>query len=413
MRWNYKNLFIAFLLIVLAVLGIYFVVEKYVIGTTVTFDESIAVSEEVDLLLISKVSNFDAEGLTTIDLEAYNTIPFVYNEPFGDDISYEVVIPYDFHYVGIRRVSDGFIKYYDGKTVKSIYSDKVFHDVLLAQERVAFELHNKEVDSGYVTYIKAQNVKIPEFLHISAEYSELKFNKYKDMYVAMLPFDFKVESGIKHVRVWYDTYDGPDEKIYDVNVRNRQYSEQRLHIAKNIVQEKKTENARAEHALLMEKIFKKAEYDFDGEVGDVLINYSLPVGGRVTTEYGVTRYVNNELSPYSHVGLDLAQPEGKVIRACKDGKVVCAEPSTLTGNTIVISHGLGFYSVYYHLKRMYVSEGEIVETNNPIGEVGTTGFSTGPHLHFEITYYDKRLEPGNFIFGEAITYDSYKRLFNE
>ncbi len=411
MRWNYKNLFIAFLITVLAVFGIYFVVEKYVIGTTVTFEEGVIVTEESEELIISKILTFEEGAANNLELETYQSYPFIYNEPFGDDVKYEIIIPYDFHYVGIRRVSDSKLTYYQGKVVDVLYEDKTFHEALLNQKKVVFQLGDQAVDSGYVTYISAENVKIPEFLHIESDYADLQFIKYKDRYVAMLPFDYTVEPGTKHVNVSYDAYGGAYEEGFDISVNNREYSSQRLYISKNIVQEKKTKKAREEHALLMKKVFDKAEYEYDGDVSDAYKGYSLPISGRVTTEYGVTRYVNDSLSPYTHIGVDLAQPEGKVIKASKDGKVVCAEPASLTGNTVVISHGLGFYSVYYHLRKMYVSEGDIVKQNLEIGEVGTTGFSTGPHLHFEITFKDTRLEPGNFIYGEAITYDNYNRLF--
>ena len=72
----------------------------------------------------------------------------------------------------------------------------------------------------------------------------------------------------------------------------------------------------------------------------------------------------------------------------------------------MIDHGEGLFSVYHHMRTLSVNAGEIVERGQKIGEVGSTGFSTGPHLHFMISYYTMNLEPGYFLVGQPLTYDN-------
>jgi murein DD-endopeptidase MepM/ murein hydrolase activator NlpD len=127
-----------------------------------------------------------------------------------------------------------------------------------------------------------------------------------------------------------------------------------------------------------------------------------PVNGKLTTEFGETRYVNDFPTTYRHQGLDLAAPSGTAVKATNRGKVVLSRSLILTGNTVMIDHGEGLFSVYHHMNSLSVNIGDIVERGQKIGEVGSTGFSTGPHLHFMISYYTTNLEPGYFIIGEPI-----------
>ncbi len=133
--------------------------------------------------------------------------------------------------------------------------------------------------------------------------------------------------------------------------------------------------------------------------------FVLPVGySRLTTEFGQTRYVNNSPTSSRHSGLDMAAPTGTPIVATNNGKVTLAMNLILTGNTLVIDHGQGLFSVHFHMHELHVSEGQIVERGQQVGTVGSTGFSTGPHLHFTMSYFSHNLEPGYFLVGEPITF---------
>lgn len=142
-------------------------------------------------------------------------------------------------------------------------------------------------------------------------------------------------------------------------------------------------------------------------------SFVLPVRGRLTTEFGESRYVNGSPTSYRHLGLDIAAPAGTEVDAVNRGKVVMACSLKLTGNTVMIDHGEGLFSVYHHLKSYSVKAGEIVKRGQKIGEVGSTGFSTGPHLHFMISYHSVNLEPGYFLVGQPITYENYREFISE
>ncbi|SFI38945.1 Murein DD-endopeptidase MepM and murein hydrolase activator NlpD, contain LysM domain [Tindallia magadiensis] len=134
--------------------------------------------------------------------------------------------------------------------------------------------------------------------------------------------------------------------------------------------------------------------------------FIIPVKGRLTTEFGETRYVNNAPTSYRHSGLDIAAPTGTPVAATNRGKVVLAMDLITQGKTVVIDHGQGLFSVYFHLDELKTVENKVVERGEIIGTVGTTGFSTGPHLHFTMSHYRHNLEPGHFLVGEPITYQN-------
>ena len=118
----------------------------------------------------------------------------------------------------------------------------------------------------------------------------------------------------------------------------------------------------------------------------------------VTSEFGY------RVSPISgkwklHAGIDLAAPIGTEVFACKNGIVTTVAYNEIYGNYIAIKHDGNKTSLYAHLSKTLVKTGEKVSTGQTIGLVGTTGASTGPHLHFEVRENGKAQNPGNFVKG--------------
>jgi len=90
-------------------------------------------------------------------------------------------------------------------------------------------------------------------------------------------------------------------------------------------------------------------------------------------------------------------PTGTEVRACAAGKVVLARNRIVTGNSVVIEHLPGLYSLYYHMDSINVPEGIIVEASYPLGMSGSTGLATGPHLHWEIRVSTESADPDAFL----------------
>ncbi len=119
----------------------------------------------------------------------------------------------------------------------------------------------------------------------------------------------------------------------------------------------------------------------------------VPADGPISGVFGSQRILNGEArSP--HLGTDFAAPAGAPVKSAAAGVVVLAHPDLfLTGRTVMIDHGLGLTTVYAHMSRLDVADGDAVAAGQVIGAVGATGRATGPHLHFGVSWLDVRLDP--------------------
>ena len=126
----------------------------------------------------------------------------------------------------------------------------------------------------------------------------------------------------------------------------------------------------------------------------------LPVEGVVSTPFAAQRYVNgNARSPHS--GLDIAAPTGTPVKAPLAGKVLLVSDMFLNGTLVAIGHGDGLTTVYAHLNKALVTEGTILKQGDTFAEVGSTGRSTGPHLHWGVQFNGNKVSPKSMLITNA------------
>lgn len=112
-------------------------------------------------------------------------------------------------------------------------------------------------------------------------------------------------------------------------------------------------------------------------------NFIMPVENIISTMFGTTRIINKKKVSL-HRGLDIKGKEGEAVKASNRGRVVLAEELFFGGNTIILDHGQGIYTIYMHLSKFSVKPGYVVSRGEIIGSVGSSGRASGPHLHFGI-----------------------------
>jgi len=105
------------------------------------------------------------------------------------------------------------------------------------------------------------------------------------------------------------------------------------------------------------------------------------------------RRIYNRRPPSIHAGVDIGAPWGTKIMAANSGKIVLTSHLYFSGKTVIIDHGQGVFSVYGHLSKFLVKRGDLVKKGAPIGNVGNTGRSTGPHLHWSLRIFESRVDP--------------------
>lgn len=134
----------------------------------------------------------------------------------------------------------------------------------------------------------------------------------------------------------------------------------------------------------------------DGDGGASGFIWPCPSSRRITSDFGM-REIPTPGATANHNGIDIGASTGSAILASASGRVTTSKYSYSAGNYIVISHGNGVSTVYMHCSALYVSEGEMVSQGQTIGAVGSTGFSTGPHLHFGVMVNGAYVNPRNYV----------------
>ncbi|CAI8866582.1 Membrane proteins related to metalloendopeptidases [Pseudomonas chlororaphis] len=121
-----------------------------------------------------------------------------------------------------------------------------------------------------------------------------------------------------------------------------------------------------------------------------------PVSGPLSSKFGVRRFFNGE-ERNPHAGLDFAVPAGTPIKTPAAGKVILIGNYFFNGNTVFVDHGQGFISMFCHMSKIDVKVGQQLARGGVVGKVGSTGRATGPHMHWNVSLNDARVDPAIFI----------------
>ena len=175
-----------------------------------------------------------------------------------------------------------------------------------------------------------------------------------------------------------ETTENKDENIGGAQENNEQTNEEQ----KQVTEEKKEENKELSEQEQMEKEAKEIKEK---------ISFIAPIKGRISSTFGWRNPTTASVPKY-HTGVDIAANEGTIIKSATDGKVIMASSAGDYGNHYQIQID-DVIIVYAHCKKLYLKEGDTVKQGQNIAEVGSTGNSTGPHLHFEIRRNDKKIDP--------------------
>ncbi|MDH5776688.1 MAG: peptidoglycan DD-metalloendopeptidase family protein [Gammaproteobacteria bacterium] len=148
---------------------------------------------------------------------------------------------------------------------------------------------------------------------------------------------------------------------------------------------------------LKEKPLMTAALNTWTEQDEVPMSFIKPVEGRFSSQFGLRRQYNKQKRIRNHTGLDIAAPNGTPIIAPAKGRVIRTGNYFFTGGTVFIDHGQGLVTLYCHLSKIDVKEGDEVNQSDRIGEVGSTGRVSGPHLHWVVSLNNTKVEPKLFL----------------
>jgi murein DD-endopeptidase MepM/ murein hydrolase activator NlpD len=202
---------------------------------------------------------------------------------------------------------------------------------------------------------------------------------------ALVGIDLDVAPGDYDVKI---TADGSDAATYHLVVGPRQFPTRRLTVDEAFVNPPASEQERIERdSKLLERTWANSAHErlWSGP-------FVRPVPGEANSRFG-SRSIFNGVPRNPHGGADFLSGAGTPIHAPNAGRIAIARDLYFSGNTVVIDHGLGIFSLLAHLSEFAVHEGDQVQAGQVVGKVGATGRVTGPHLHWALRANGARVDP--------------------
>lgn len=207
--------------------------------------------------------------------------------------------------------------------------------------------------------------------------------------VALLAADLDLAAGRYPVDVHLEFRDGTRE-AYEValEVRLRERAVQRLTLPAETVTPQAPE--------VLERIARERQMlnTLFAHSSEPLLwgHFVRPVDDPAGSPFGVQRILNDQPRA-PHSGVDFRSPRGTPVRAAARGRAVVVEELFFTGKTVILDHGGGLYSLYAHLESFACAQNDLLEAGAVLGRVGSTGRSTGPHLHWGVRLQNQRIDP--------------------
>lgn len=263
--------------------------------------------------------------------------------------------------------------------------------LLLQTDRVqAFQVQilPEEIYPGEAFIIRVTDDDHPSPLYANVSKTKLQFSTCGgSCYIAVGAIDLGTNPGIQKISLRAGM--ATRELILKISKPHYPLQELTLPKEKVFLSTENLKRVRQEMQMLKTLFHDITEKAWEGR-------FILPLKNPISTEFGTRRLLNQEVKSV-HRGVDIRGKEGEKVRAANSGKVVLVENLFYGGNTVIVDHGQGIYTIYMHLSAFNVALNERVSKGSIIGFVGSTGRATGPHLHFGIKVLTVSVNPVSFV----------------
>ncbi|EAH4571173.1 M23 family metallopeptidase [Campylobacter lari] len=249
----------------------------------------------------------------------------------------------------------------------------------------ALEAREIELVKGQVVFLEFDK---SNFLQVSSNSKKLPFFEYKNKVIVSIAMPYKNPKDRKLIAEFKDN----SKEEINIKFSEGNYKKEFLKVSASKV------NPLKETLDRISKEYQEAIKVYNTYTNTALFegNFTYPLESKITSDFGKARLFNDTLKSY-HSGTDFRAASGTKIYASNDGIVRIASDRYYAGNSVVIDHGYGIYSQYYHLSKLNVKVGQKVKKGELIGLSGASGRVTGPHLHFGILVNGVQVDPLDFI----------------
>lgn len=272
---------------------------------------------------------------------------------------------------------------------------KILISCFLVLTLFGFELPQQRVQNGKSLVLELIAEDGVEFVEVLVGMERCRIyknpnNEFK--FYAFIPIDYYEKPAQKNFEVIYKQNGEMQKKQGNFIVEDANYKKETLNVDPSKVTFSQNDKKRVEEE--REEVMKI--YSSISEKNFLTTPFKNPMESVVTSEYGNARLYNGSFKSY-HGGTDFRAPIGAPIQACNDGVVVLVKDRFISGGTILLDHGRGVYSSYFHMSRYDVKVGDEVKKGDTIGLSGNSGRVTGPHLHFGFRVNTKQVDPLDFM----------------
>ncbi len=261
--------------------------------------------------------------------------------------------------------------------------------LLLAPAPITITAQSRALQPGELVVLSIALAEPADQVHVRAfDHDVAAYRDGDRAWRALVGIDLDVKPGTHHVVVSAGTGAARAQATHDLIVVPRVFRTRRLTVNEAFVTPPASEQARIDReAALLAGVWKSPAPERLWTTPFVR-----PVPQEANSAFG-TRSIFNGKPRNAHGGADFLSPAGTPIHAPNAGRVVVARNLYFSGNTVIVDHGLGLFSMLAHMSKIDVHEGDQVTTGQLLGLVGATGRVTGPHLHWAVRAGDARVDP--------------------
>ena len=319
-------------------------------------------------------------------------------------------------YISIKK-----LKFYTKETIKffniALIAIGFIIAIILIKYKPMYEVKIEGTTIGYVENKKSLNEKIQEnvenYSKENIESAELTATPEYELKLVNKSQDENEDEVIialqNELEITYKYYEIASNNEVIENVKDEETAEKLVNEIKELsnneveltINEKTTKALEEiqidDLEVAKENTVEKLNIDTTESIADIngIKVATLPVTGTISSRYGVS----SKIRVSTHTGLDIAATTGTPIKVVADGTITFAAYSGSYGYLVKVDHGNGVETWYGHTSKMLVKEGQAVKAGNTIALVGSTGNSTGPHLHFEVSINGEHVNPQKYLYN--------------
>lgn len=262
---------------------------------------------------------------------------------------------------------------------------------LLAMKITGFDTEVASGKTALVTFAAQDGVVYKDVVFQKHAYPIVSLDG--ENYFALIPVDYDTKPHTEELVIEYDEHHIHKKTSIYIDIISGIYASEEIHVdSKKVNPKSKKVQAR------IAQEYEEAMQIYHHVTPKLYIQkgFILPLHSKITSDFGKERLYNGIHKGY-HSGTDFRAKMGTPIKASNDGVVVLVKKRFYSGGTVIIDHGEGIYTCYFHLSKFLVQKGQKVKRGDVIALSGKSGRVTGPHLHFSVRVYGVQVDPIQFV----------------